>query len=163
MVLMSVSSSDAETESLKLNAFWGSVDHIHQLESRKSGVRVRWDKAYPSFCQHQKSWLIDAGDENEIAFAGGINLNPNSMVVPGHHGAGQNHDVYVKLLAPRQWMSTITLCSVRTRQVSVLQRVADGGTVARPTCLLQTIFQGNVVMHSSKYSGLYTGIATPMG
>jgi len=91
---------DVETKSLKANAFWGSADHIRQLEIRKSGVRVRWDRAHPGFCQHQKSWLIDAGGENEIAFVGGINLNPNSMAFPGHNGAGQTHDVYVEIAGP---------------------------------------------------------------
>jgi cardiolipin synthase len=91
---------DGETENWKRNAFWGSVDHFSQLEIRRSGVRIRWDRAHPGFCQHQKSWLIDAGDENEIAFVGGINLNPHSMVAPGHHGEGQNHDVYVEIAGP---------------------------------------------------------------
>ncbi|HEY8286554.1 MAG TPA: phosphatidylserine/phosphatidylglycerophosphate/cardiolipin synthase family protein [Chloroflexota bacterium] len=91
---------DAETEELKHNAFWGSVDHIVQLEVRGSGVRIRWDRAQPGFCQHQKSWLIDAGGESETAFVGGINLNPHSMAAPGHRGGGQNHDVYVELAGP---------------------------------------------------------------
>ncbi len=91
---------DAETETLKRNAFWGSADHIAQLERRGSGVRIRWDQAQPGFCQHQKSWLIDAGGESETAFVGGINLNPHSMVAPGHRGEGQNHDVYVELAGP---------------------------------------------------------------
>lgn len=91
---------DAETETLKHNAFWGSVDHIGQLEGRGSGVRIRWDRAQPGFCQHQKSWLIDAGGESETAFVGGINLNPHSMVAPGHRGEDQNHDVYVEVAGP---------------------------------------------------------------
>lgn len=91
---------DAETEHWKPNAFWGSADHIGQLEARGSGVRIRWDRAHPGFCQHQKSWLIDAGGERETAFVGGINLNPHSMVTPGHRGEGQNHDVYVELAGP---------------------------------------------------------------
>jgi phosphatidylserine/phosphatidylglycerophosphate/cardiolipin synthase-like enzyme len=91
---------DAHTESLKRNAFWGSAAHIGLLEARGSGVKVRWDRAHPGFCQHQKTWLIDADTENETAFVGGINLNPHSMVAPGHHGAGQNHDVYVELAGP---------------------------------------------------------------
>lgn len=91
---------DAETEHLKRNAFWGSADHIGQLEARSSGVRIRWDKAQPGFCQHQKSWLIDAGEESETAFVGGINLNPHSMVAPGHQGEGQNHDIYIELTGP---------------------------------------------------------------
>ncbi len=93
---------DAETEGLKRNAFWGSVDQIAQLEARESGVRIRWDQAQPGFCQHQKSWLIDG----ETAFVGGINLNPHSMVAPGHHGEGQNHDIYVELAGP----SAVDVC-----------------------------------------------------
>jgi phosphatidylserine/phosphatidylglycerophosphate/cardiolipin synthase-like enzyme len=91
---------DAETEQLKCNAFWGSAAQINQLDDRKSGVRIRWDRAAPGFCQHQKSWLIDAGDANATAFIGGINLNPHSVVAPGHCGEGQNHDVYVELAGP---------------------------------------------------------------
>jgi phosphatidylserine/phosphatidylglycerophosphate/cardiolipin synthase-like enzyme len=83
------------------NAFWGSAEHFRYLEDRGSGVRIRWDRAQPGFCQHQKSWLIDAGDEGETAFVGGINLNPHSMVAPGHCGGeGQNHDVYVEVTGP---------------------------------------------------------------
>jgi phosphatidylserine/phosphatidylglycerophosphate/cardiolipin synthase-like enzyme len=52
------------------------------LNERRSGLKIRWDRAYPGFCQHQKSWLIDAGAETETAFVGGINLNPHSMVAP---------------------------------------------------------------------------------
>jgi cardiolipin synthase len=91
---------DAETEQLKRNAFWGSVDHMYQLAARGSGVRIRWDRAQSGYCQHQKSWLIDAGGEDETAFVGGINLNPHSMAAPGHRGEGQNHDVYVELTGP---------------------------------------------------------------
>jgi phosphatidylserine/phosphatidylglycerophosphate/cardiolipin synthase-like enzyme len=91
---------DAETEALQHNAFWGSVDHIAHLEARGSGVRIRWDRAQTGFCQHQKCWLIDAGGERETAFVGGINLNPHSMVAPGHRGEGQNHDVYVEVAGP---------------------------------------------------------------
>ena len=91
---------DAKTEWLKRNAFWGSATHLDLLEGRRSGVKIRWDRAHPGFCQHQKSWLIDAGAENETAFVGGINLNPHSMVAPGHSGEGHNHDVYVELAGP---------------------------------------------------------------
>jgi phosphatidylserine/phosphatidylglycerophosphate/cardiolipin synthase-like enzyme len=91
---------DEETARHRRNAFWGSADHIGQLEARRSGVRIRWDQAHPGFCQHQKSWLIDAGTEGETSFVGGINLNPHSMVAPGHRGEGHNHDVYVELTGP---------------------------------------------------------------
>jgi cardiolipin synthase len=91
---------DANTEWLRRNAFWGSANHIDLLDRRRSGVKIRWDCAHPGFCQHQKSWLIDAGADNETAFVGGINLNPHSMVMPGHSGEGHNHDVYVELAGP---------------------------------------------------------------
>jgi len=91
---------DDETASLRKNAFWGSETHIALLNNRQSGVKIRWDRAHAGFCQHQKSWLIDAGSENGVAFVGGINLNPHSMVAPGHNGEGHNHDVYVELAGP---------------------------------------------------------------
>ncbi len=79
---------DAATDYLKRNAFWGSAEQVALLEARRSGVKIRWDHAYPGFCQHQKSWLIDAGTGHETAFVGGINLNPHSVAAPGHHGEG---------------------------------------------------------------------------
>jgi cardiolipin synthase A/B len=91
---------DDETEGYRRNAFWGSVEHIALLERRRSGVKVRWDRAHPGFCQHQKSWLIDAGAPRETSFVGGMNLNPHSVCVSGHRGDGQNHDVYVELRGP---------------------------------------------------------------
>ena len=92
---------DPATERFKANAFWGSPEHLRSLESTASTVRIRWDRAHPGFCQHQKSWLIDAGTEAETSFVGGINLNPHSMVTPGHRGEGeQNHDVYMELAGP---------------------------------------------------------------
>lgn len=89
---------DDAMEHWKRNAFWGSDEQIQQLESRGSGIRIRWDRAAPGFCQHQKSWLIDDGNGGEIAFVGGINLNPHSVVAPGHSGEEQqNHDLYVEI------------------------------------------------------------------
>jgi len=91
---------DLATESLKANAFWGAPEHLAQLRESAASIRVRWDQAEAGYCQHQKSWLIDAGTETETMFLGGINLNPHSMVAPGHHGSSENHDVYVELVGP---------------------------------------------------------------
>ena len=91
---------DTETESLKTNAFWGAPEHFRKLQDSDSTIHIRWDRAEPGYCQHQKSWLIDAGTSTETAFLGGINLNPHSVVSPGHQGKGQNHDVYVELTGP---------------------------------------------------------------
>ncbi|HEU5229567.1 MAG TPA: phosphatidylserine/phosphatidylglycerophosphate/cardiolipin synthase family protein [Ktedonobacteraceae bacterium] len=91
---------DPETEYLKTNAFWGAPEQFDTLRTSASPILIRWDRAQPGYCQHQKSWLIDAGTEQEIVFLGGINLNPHSVVAPGHRGKGQNHDVYVELAGP---------------------------------------------------------------
>src|SRR5262249_24509058 len=79
---------DAQTESLKANAFWGSPDQVALLERSHPNLRIRWDCAEPGFAQHQKSWLIDAGHDSATTFLGGINLNPHSVVAPGHRGEG---------------------------------------------------------------------------
>lgn len=83
------------------NAFWGSPDHFKVLSQYDSRLKIRWDRAAPGYCQHQKTWLIDAGETSATTFVGGINLNPHSLVAPGHRGdAGQNHDIYVELTGP---------------------------------------------------------------
>ncbi len=91
---------DDETAGLRRNAFWGSDAHFAELAAADIHVRIRWDRAHPGYCQHQKSWLIDPGADAGAAFVGGINLNPHSMASPGHDGEGQNHDVYVELQGP---------------------------------------------------------------
>jgi phosphatidylserine/phosphatidylglycerophosphate/cardiolipin synthase-like enzyme len=91
---------DEETASLRRNAFWGAPEHLELLKERYRHLNVRWDRAHPGYCQHQKSWLIDAGRSSSTAFVGGINLNPNSVVAPGHAGEGQNHDVYLEVCGP---------------------------------------------------------------
>lgn len=91
---------DDEMEALRRNAFWGSPEHFELLSERFPRVNIRWDRAHPGYCQHQKSWLIDAHRDTATSFIGGINLNPNSLVTPQHHGAHDNHDVYVEVAGP---------------------------------------------------------------
>jgi cardiolipin synthase len=91
---------DAETANLRTNAFWGSADHFQALAHHYPHLNIRWDRAHPGYCQHQKSWLFDANLPTATAFVGGINLNPHSLVMPGHRGTGENHDVYVEIAGP---------------------------------------------------------------
>jgi phosphatidylserine/phosphatidylglycerophosphate/cardiolipin synthase-like enzyme len=70
------------------------------LAARGSRFRIRWDRAPGGYCQHQKSWLIDAGHTSETAFVGGMNLTFKAMGSPGHAGAGERHDVYVEVTGP---------------------------------------------------------------
>ena len=82
--------------------FSGSADHRAMLQNRGSKFLIRWDRAQKRYCQHQKSWIIDAGTEDEVAFVGGINLEPNSVVSPGHQRGDHphTHDIYLQLEGP---------------------------------------------------------------
>jgi phosphatidylserine/phosphatidylglycerophosphate/cardiolipin synthase-like enzyme len=72
------------------------------LAARGSRFLARWDRAEGRYCQHQKSWLVDAGRPSEVAFVGGINLNNGSVVAPGHAAreGGSTHDVYLEVRGP---------------------------------------------------------------
>jgi cardiolipin synthase A/B len=83
-------------------AFAGTARHREFLSTRGSTFLARWDRAQKLYCQHQKSWLVDAGKDSEIAFVGGINLGNHSVIAPGHgHDNGPStHDVYVEVQGP---------------------------------------------------------------
>ncbi len=78
----------------------GITGRSRHAAARGSRFRARWDRAHGAYCQHQKSWIIDAGQVSETVFVGGINLNPHSIVSPGHIGERHNHDVYVEVIGP---------------------------------------------------------------
>jgi cardiolipin synthase A/B len=80
--------------------FAGSQADRDFLDRRGSRFRIRWDRTHGPYCQHQKSWLVDAGRPSETAFVGGINLNPRAMVSPGHIGGGGIHDAYLEIRGP---------------------------------------------------------------
>ncbi|MBU6497792.1 MAG: phosphatidylserine/phosphatidylglycerophosphate/cardiolipin synthase family protein [Rhodospirillales bacterium] len=80
--------------------FAGTPAERAMLAARASRFRARWDRAPGAACQHQKTWLVDAGHPGEIAFIGGINLNPRALVAPGHGGEIEIHDVYVEVAGP---------------------------------------------------------------
>ncbi len=81
--------------------FHGSAEDHEMLRRRGSRFRVRWDRHEGAGCHHQKSWLVDAGTESEIAFVGGINMTHGANGVRGHLGAErQFHDLYLELAVP---------------------------------------------------------------
>jgi len=82
--------------------FAGTAADLAFLRARDTRWQARWDQAHGAGCQHQKSWLVDAGTPGEIAFVGGINLARKSMAPPGHPPTpiGSTHDVYVELRGP---------------------------------------------------------------
>ena len=82
--------------------FSGTEAERAWLAERGSRFLARWDQADGRYCQHQKSWLVDAGEPGELAFVGGINLNRGSLVPSGHPPTehGNTHDVYVEIAGP---------------------------------------------------------------
>jgi cardiolipin synthase A/B len=70
---------------------WGTPAERDMLSARRSQLRIRWDRAASVYCHHQKSWLIDAGQESETAFVGGLNLTSKSY---------DRHDAYAEVTGP---------------------------------------------------------------
>lgn len=160
---------DPETEALKTHAFWGTPEQFDLLRKSASFLLIRWDRAQPGYCQHQKSWLIDAGTETEAVFLGGINLNPHSVVAPGHRGKGHNHDAYVELAGP----SAVDVHHnfVQRWNEASERHLTDGrwgagseSDLAFPTrvpnCKGNAIVQIQRTIHSARYSNRH---ATPLG
>jgi cardiolipin synthase len=82
--------------------FGGTRAEREWLAARGSRFAARWDHV-PRYCHHQKSWLIDAGTPDEVAFVGGINLDQGSIVGPGHppvRAPLNIHDAYLELVGP---------------------------------------------------------------
>jgi len=71
--------------------FGGTPEQRALLAARGSRFKIRWDRAATVFCQHQKSWVIDAGQPSETSFVGGLNLTSVAMRL---------HDVYVEVTGP---------------------------------------------------------------
>lgn len=81
-------------------AFRGTALEREFLWARGTRWRARWDRTHEAYCQHQKSWLIDAGYDSEIAFVGGVNMTLRGDSVPGHPGPDQRHDLYLEIEGP---------------------------------------------------------------
>ena len=80
--------------------FPGSQADREMLHARGSRFLARWDRAHAAYCQHQKSWIVDAGQPSETAFVGGINLTAENMGIPGHLDGARRHDLYVEIAGP---------------------------------------------------------------
>jgi len=93
--------TEQETQEYESTCFVGDAQQQEILGSRSSRISIRWDRAGDAFCHHQKSWIADAGTASEIAFVGGMNLNPSCVVSPGHRDrADGSHDAYVEIRGP---------------------------------------------------------------
>ncbi len=95
------------------------------LAERGARFLARWDRLPDAYCQHQKSWLVDAGESGEVAFVGGINPLASSVTSPGHPSreGEQEHDVYVEVRGPA---ATDVHHNFAQRWNGASERAADG-------------------------------------
>lgn len=69
------------------------------LRDRNSALRIRWDRPAEGFCQHQKYWLLDAGEAGECAFVGDLDPTARSLGGPAA-SAGPSHGLLLELAGP---------------------------------------------------------------
>jgi cardiolipin synthase A/B len=93
--------TEPQTAAYERTCFVGTLAQREMLRMRGSVFGMRWAKAGEAYCHHQKSWIIDAGHPTEVAFVGGMNLNPQYVVHPGHADRPDGaHDVYLEIAGP---------------------------------------------------------------
>lgn len=149
--------------------FPGSQSDRDMLKTRGSRFRIRWDRAHSDYCQHQKSWIIDAGRPSETAFVGGVNLTAIALGLPGHHGGNGRHDVYVEVTGPsatdvhHNFVQRWNEASERTMEDG--QWGHDGADVLPfPVDLSEPRGESVVQIQRMVHPGRYTdGTATPGG
>jgi len=83
--------------------FGGTPEQRLWLEGRGSKFFARWDSTPVWSFHHQKSWVVDAGHDSEVAFVGGMNMRPSTLGTRGHvssDGTSQDHDAYLEITGP---------------------------------------------------------------
>ncbi|MCW5748298.1 MAG: phosphatidylserine/phosphatidylglycerophosphate/cardiolipin synthase family protein, partial [Alphaproteobacteria bacterium] len=148
--------------------FSGTPAERAALRARASRIQMRWDRAHDAYCQHQKMWLIDAGQRHETAFVGGMNLRPAYLASPGHAG-GRIHDVYVEVAGPA---ASDVHHNFAQRWNEASERLGDDGvwahdggeTMAFPVRLSGTRGRSLVQIQRTVHAGRYTdGRPSPDG
>ncbi|HWD49152.1 MAG TPA: phosphatidylserine/phosphatidylglycerophosphate/cardiolipin synthase family protein [Rhizomicrobium sp.] len=152
--------------------FHGSVEDHDWLKQRGSKFLARWDRAHKTYCHHQKSWLIDAGHDSEIAFVGGINLMPGSTTARGHtnRDGRHTHDVYCEIRGPsatdvhHNFVQRWNEAGERQQEHGVWPAGSHTDSLAFPQRTSQALGDSIVQMQRTIRAGHYTdGHATPGG
>jgi len=142
--------------------FHGTGAQRERLDTRR--FAARWDRLPGELCQHQKSWLVDAGEPGEIAFVGGINLERASVADPGHPAAphGSTHDVYLELRGPaatdvhHNFVQRWNEASERDREDGHWPQGRDAGALPFPTKLSAPAGDARVQVTRTVSEGRYT-------
>jgi phosphatidylserine/phosphatidylglycerophosphate/cardiolipin synthase-like enzyme len=152
--------------------FEGSREERRWLAERGSRFLARWDSLPAGDCQHQKSWLIDAGLEGEVGFVGGINLERASVAPPGHgpREEGDIHDVYLELQGPaatdihHNFVQRWNEASERKRTDGVWPADARPGDLPFPRATSAPAGEAAVQLTRTVQAGRYSdGTAAPGG
>ena len=80
--------------------FGGTPSDRALLHQRATRWHARWDTAPGGFVQHQKSWLIDAGQFHRGRLRRRHQRHPRALGTPGHAAEGERHDAYVEITGP---------------------------------------------------------------
>lgn len=71
------------------------------LAARGAAWAARWDASEAAgHCHHQKAFVIDEGDDDAIAFVGGMVLSSATLARPGHRRGHEKHDAFLELRGP---------------------------------------------------------------
>lgn len=167
--------SEPEIETMLTGSahFPAGRESFDAMARRAPQALARWDRLR-GYCHHQKCWLVDAGTDGEVAFVGGINLDHDSIVSPGHpHGEGRGggasiHDVYVELRGPsasdvhHNFVQRWNEASERDRPFGVFPSVARAADLAFPGRASREAGATRVQVARTVKEGIYTsGVAAP--
>ena len=83
------------------HVFLGTPTDRAFLDARRGGWAARWDTSVDAaHCHHQKAFVIDAGEDDALAFVGGMVLSRATLAHPGHAEGLAKHDAFVELQGP---------------------------------------------------------------
>lgn len=84
------------------HVFRGGPEERGFLRRRGARFAARWDSsgADPAHCHHQKGYVVDAGEDDAIAFIGGMVLSRSTLASPGHRHGQHKHDAFLELRGP---------------------------------------------------------------
>ena len=85
------------------NLFQGTPEDLEGLRRRGATWRARWDSSGEDehHCHHQKLWIIDPGEDDAVAFVGGMvktRLDTHQRVAAGHPEG--RHDATLEIRGP---------------------------------------------------------------
>ena len=152
--------------------FEGNDRELDWLRERGTRILARWDRLPEAYCQHQKSWIVDAGEPGEVAFVGGINLDRASLAPVGHapRPGPQFHDLYVEVRGPaatdvhHNFAQRWNEASERGARAGEWPDAAAAGPLAFPARLSPTAGDVPVQITRTIMPGRYTDdTATPGG